>query len=64
MNCPNCNHEIDLHEHDAEVRKPLVDALELAASYVHKQYDNPKYTVSIYGSHLKQIDDALAKIKQ
>ena len=48
----------------AAERKLLVETLELAAIYVHRQHNNPKHTVSIYGPHLKQIDDALAKMKE
>lgn len=75
MNCPNCNHEIDLHEHDAELtaeaRKPLVDALESAIDILALQDNAGKgRSLQELSSRNQQAIDllrnalALAKVKQ
>lgn len=91
MNCPNCNHKIDLHEHDAklkaqwenkhsiktyvpgftnlhehdaEVHKPLVDALELISEQV-PHFQNVLLKIDGRDIWLHDfIADALAKVKQ
>jgi len=63
MKCPHCQSEIDLDKHDAEVRKPLVDALEQVNDWVlwitePQLMDEDKRAAKIAGI----IDDVLSSL--